>query len=75
MQNNKHAQRLATYNREKCALIGREVHVGGPGNHVTTWKVVNDIKATHVPAPCELYEQQGVKNFDFGPSNRSVSDS
>ncbi len=48
MRNHQHAQRVATYQREKSALTGREVIVSVPGHHVTTWTVVNDIKVSEV---------------------------
>ena len=56
-------------------LLGRAFYVLGPGNHITTWKVVNDIKANEVPAYKVFHnEDVGVFGFEFGPIYGTVKD-
>lgn len=74
MRNNRHAQSVATYHREKSALIDREVIIRGPGNHITTWTVVYDIKSIERQTFKEFHKEEGLIDFDFGLKNRTVHD-
>jgi hypothetical protein len=61
-----------TYRSEKAALIDEKktVEVKGPGQLVTAWTVVGDVKRSEVPEPTEFHDTRGICGFDF--NNKTV---
>jgi hypothetical protein len=64
---NKYLAMKYTYMSDKAELIHSEktVDVKGPGQTVTTWTVVGDVKKSDSPQRVEYHETRGICGFDF----------
>ena len=68
---NKYIQMKETYKIEKSSLIelNETVDVKGPGQLITTWTVVGDVKQVDVPVRKERHDFRGISGFDFNHKN------